>query len=135
MGMHHKPTESYPAKNADAADLISFSFILACTVILTIFLIYNGIKYLLSRTNSQAFKDEYELTSTHANEEEDTQQLMKENQELVQQLQRAKRLSKAGLFVGYLILTAGLYLGVRAIQAGLMKQKIINGEGLFGSGS
>lgn len=126
MRMSHNKPESYPATNADAADLILFSFVLTCAIIVGGAVLFHGAKHVLARFRAPAFKAEYELTATHGEDEDDAAQLAKENAELARALLRAKRYFRALTTVALLAMAAGIYLGSRCINFGLARQMVKN---------
>lgn len=121
MSHHKSMPESFPSTNSQALDLISFAFVLTCTLLYIAFALFKITTRLVSYIKSAHTprKEEYQLTSTSSNEEENAEQLMKEKDDILRQLLRLKRYLHVFSFLSFVVLACGLYLGVRSINYGV----------------
>lgn len=115
----------YPSNNAQAMDVITFSFLITCAFAYLSFFIFKLLKCSISTFKTRKnilHKDEYELTTTISNEAEDIQQAISQKNNAITELARLKRYLKVISFFAIMSLFSGLYLGIRSINFGIQEQ-------------
>lgn len=141
MKNHHKFAESYPKTNTQALDLITFSFVLTCSILIGLYALVKLAKAVYQNadsipvinrflsTPSKLSREEYRLTSMNGDDDDeeegnnnnnsDVQYLMKRVVSLEVELAKRNKFRPFWIGISGLILTAALYLGIRTINLGL----------------
>lgn len=121
-----KIQNDYPSNNSQALDVIALAFNVTCALFTVVALTFFVSKKLISFIKNRKgvlYKEEYQLTSTTPNDEDDLEEMKRDNATILVQLAKARRNLKVVLFVAILLAMAGNYLGLRAVNYGISEQE------------